>query len=103
VVEIVTTVASAADADRIARTLVTERLAACAAIDACRSLFRWRGELQDEPEHEIRLKTLAIVAPAAEARLREIHPYETPAILRLPVLAANDDYVAWVAENVGKP
>jgi periplasmic divalent cation tolerance protein len=95
-VEIVTTVATDAQAVQLGRTLLAEGLVACASLDPVRSLYRWRGELADEPEVRLALKTTAARADAAAQRLRELHPYETPAILRLEIARANADYAAWV-------
>ena len=99
-VEISTTVASEAEGLAIARRLVEEGLVACGNVLPCRSVYRWEGRVQDEAEFVVLLKTLAGHAPAAERRLAELHAYATPAILRLPVLHANEDYVAWVAACV---
>jgi periplasmic divalent cation tolerance protein len=101
-VEIVTTVATEADAAEIARTLVGERLAACASFVPCRSVYRWRETVQEEGEVEITLKTLAARAADVERRLRELHSYETPAILRL-TLRANRGYAEWVRDSVDPP
>jgi periplasmic divalent cation tolerance protein len=98
-VEIVTTVDSEGAAVRLARELVTGGLVACANLRRVRSIYGWSGELQDEPEIEITLKTTAAMVERAEARLREIHPYDTPAVLRLPVLHANEEYAAWVVDG----
>ena len=75
-------------------------LVACANLAPCRSLYRWRGRIADETEVQIALKTTASRASDAEHRLREIHPYETPAILRLAV-QADPAYASWVADSVG--
>ena len=98
-VEIVTTVATEAEAVELGRTLVDEGLVACVSLDPVRSLYRWRGELADEPEVRLALKTTASRADAAERRLRELHPYETPAILRLEIARANPDYAQWVEDG----
>ena len=99
-VEIVTTVGSEEDAARIARALVEEKVFACASWKAVRSIYSWKGAVVDEEETEITFKTLASIADRAEQRLRALHPYETPAILRVPLLRANPDYAKWVRENV---
>ncbi|MFN8177032.1 MAG: divalent-cation tolerance protein CutA [bacterium] len=98
-VEIVTTVATEADAAEIGRTLVQERLVACATFVPCRSVYRWRGAVQEEGEIQLSLKTTAARAADVERRLRELHGYETPAILRV-TFSANRDYAAWVADSV---
>lgn len=99
-VEIHTTVASRDEALELARRLVSSGLAACVNLFPVRSIYSWKGELCDEIEHQLVCKTLEACAADVEARLRELHPYETPAVLRVPVLRANDDYAAWVAECV---
>jgi periplasmic divalent cation tolerance protein len=99
-VEIVTTVGNEEDAARIARVLVEEKSFACATWRPVRSIYPWKGAIVDEGEVEITFKTLASCAERAERRLRALHPYETPAILRVPVLHANSDYADWVRSNV---
>ena len=98
-VEIVTTVATEEAALEIARALVRERLVACASFAPCRSVYRWRGAVQEEAEVQVALKTTADRADEAERRLRELHAYETPAILRAAV-RATPDYARWVVESV---
>lgn len=99
-VEIVTTVASEEDAARIARELVEGKIFACASWRPVRSIYSWKGEIVNENEIEITFKTLASIAEHAERRLRSLHPYETPSILRLPILHADPDYASWVRANV---
>jgi len=99
-VEIVTTVGSEEDAARIARVLIEEKTFACASWKAVRSIYTWKGAVVDEGEIEITFKTLASSADRAERRLRALHPYETPAILRVPILRADPDYAEWVRSNV---
>jgi periplasmic divalent cation tolerance protein len=101
-VEIVTTVATDAQAAEIGRTLVRERLVACASFVPCRSVYRWREAVQEEGEVQITLKTLAARAADVERRLRELHKYETPAILSVTI-SANRDYAEWVRDSVDPP
>lgn len=91
--------AGLADAERLAEALVGERLAACAQIAAVRSRYVWKGELQREDEQLITLKTRAALFEPLRTRLRELHPYETPEIIALPVVAADPDYLAWLLEG----
>lgn len=99
-VEIVTTVASEREAVQLAHALVEEGLAACVSLDEVRSIYRWQGESCDEREFRIVAKTTSARAEFVEARIGALHPYETPAIVRLPVLSANADYAAWVSSSV---
>ena len=96
IVEVVSTFASREDADRVATELVARRLAACAQIREITSVYRWDGEVCREGEFELTAKTTAARAAAVEEYVAAHHPYDTPAILRLPVLRANEAYAAWV-------
>jgi len=101
-VEIVTTVATEDDAARIARELVETTAVACASFFAVRSVYTWKGATCDEVEHQIVCKVREKDAEDVERRLAELHPYETPAILRVPVLRANQAFAAWVEESAGE-
>jgi len=100
IVEIVTTVATEEDAGRIARSLVESRLAACVHVDAIQSTYRWKGSVCHEAELRVVVKTTDAAAESVERWLSEHHPYETPAILRVPVERANGAYEAWVEASV---
>lgn len=83
----------------LARAVVRERLAACVnVLPAVTSYFTWDGELQEEIEHTLLAKVAAVNVERLVARLRELHEYETPEILVLPVDAERSDreYVQWV-------
>ena len=80
---VLTTVGTHEDALRIARTLVEERLCACAQLQVIESVFRWKGEVVDEPEYRLLLKTTTAGCDALAARLAELHPYELPAVVRI--------------------
>jgi periplasmic divalent cation tolerance protein len=92
-----TTVATAADARRIARALVERRLAACVQITAIESFYEWQGAVQHEPEWRLMLKTTEGRYPALEAALRDLHPYELPAIHAVAAAQAWAPYADWVA------
>jgi periplasmic divalent cation tolerance protein len=79
------------------RTLVEERLAACGhLVEPVRSVYRWDGELHDEREARVALHTRRSLVPAIVARTAELHPYDVPCVLALPVVGGNPDYLAWV-------
>ena len=92
-----TTVAGRADADRLARHMVEQRLAACAQISAIDSIYRWQGAVQSEGEFRILFKTTAARWPALAQALRAGHPYELPAIVALPCCEALPEFAAWVS------
>jgi periplasmic divalent cation tolerance protein len=86
------------------RTLVEERLAACGNIaPGIESIYRWKGEIETGAEVLVICKTTAARADDAQARLRKLHPYEVPEVLRVPVTDGWPDYLAWVRESVGEP
>lgn len=94
-----TTVASREDARRIARHLVEAGLVACAQIEEIESVYLWKGELVDEPELRILLKTTAERRAEVESALRSIHPYELPAIHAVAIDAVDAAYAEWVARG----
>jgi periplasmic divalent cation tolerance protein len=93
---------SAAEAQSIARTVVEERLAACANILApCRSVYRWEGAIQEDEEVPALFKTRADTADALLARIGELHSYDVPAAVVWPVERALPAYAEWVAQESG--
>jgi periplasmic divalent cation tolerance protein len=101
IVTVYATFGSADEAASIARTLVEERLAACANIlGPCRSLYRWEGKIDDAEEIAVLLKTTAEGAEALIARLAELHSYDVPAAVAWPIGAAHLPYADWVAAEV---
>ena len=84
----------------IARMLVEERLAACAnIISPIRSVYRWQGAVQDESEHMMIVKTRAELFARLEARVKEVHRYEVPEIIALPIVEGAKSYLDWVFES----
>ena len=89
-------------AERLARTLVDERLAACANIvPGVVSVYRWEGEVQRDSEVLVILKTSAEVLDDLESRAVELHPYDVPEVLALPVRGGHEPYLDWVRAEVG--
>ena len=81
----------------IGRTLVEERLIACANIvPGIRSIYRWEGQVADEPEVLLVLKTRASRCAAVAARVKALHPYALPEVVALPVVDGSEAYLDWV-------
>jgi periplasmic divalent cation tolerance protein len=96
-----TTIGSEPDAIAIAKTLVDEKLAACVnVLPAMISIYRWKGSVEQDKEHQIVIKTTADRLAALEARLRQLHPYELPEFLVIEPAGGASAYVAWVQESV---
>ena len=101
IVIVLTTLGAAADAETFARTLVEEQLAACVnVLSPMSSTYRWKGSIEQESERQIVIKTTKDRLPALAARIDELHPYETPELLVLPVLEGEGDYLDWIRESV---
>ena len=97
---VLTTIGSETDALGLARTLIDERLAACVnVLPAMVSVYRWKGSVEQEKEHQVVIKTSADRLAALEIRLRQLHPYELPEFLVLDV-GGGASYLAWVRESV---
>jgi periplasmic divalent cation tolerance protein len=87
-------------AQRLATAIVEQRLAACANVMApCRSVYRWRGEVETADETPVFFKTTRAGYPSLESAIRALHPYELPEIVALPVAAGLPAYLAWVADE----
>lgn len=98
---VLTTASGAEQAERLARTLVEERLAACATlIPSVRSIYRWKDAIEDTAETLLLLKTGNEQLAALEARLRELHNYETPEFLVMNVERGSAAYLDWLAANL---
>ena len=94
-----TTFAREDDAARVARILVEERLIACAnLLPGARSLYRWKGEIADEREVVVLMKTRKQDWPVLMSRLYELHPYETPECVAVRIAAGAPRYMAWLEE-----
>ena len=101
---VLSTFPDAETAARVARTLVDERLAACVnLVPAIRSIYRWQGAISDDAEALAIIKTTADRYPALAARISELHPYEVPEIVALPLAAGHPPYLAWLAGQVDPP
>lgn len=97
-----TTAPSAEVAERIGRSLVEDRLAACVNVVAgITSIFKWEGSIERESEVLVILKTTAGHVEALERRVVELHPYEVPEVIAFPVEAGHAPYLSWVRAEVG--
>ena len=90
-------------ANRLALTLVEEKLAACINIlPRIQSIFRWQGAVESTSEIPLLIKSTAESYPMLEKRIAELHPYDVPEIVALPVTHGLPAYLAWVAEETGQ-
>jgi periplasmic divalent cation tolerance protein len=89
-------------AKRIAHLLVEERLAACVQLTPpTLSVYEWNGEVQGAEEIGLIIKTSRSVARQTIERLVELHPYDVPEAIVLPVVGGHHDYLNWVSQQIG--
>jgi len=97
-IAVVTTTATREDAERIARALVEQRLAACVQLSAIDSVYRWEGRVQQEPEVRLIVKTVAARRAEVERTVRALHPYALPQIVTIAIDHLTPDYADWLAQ-----
>ncbi len=91
-----------AGSERIATAIVDEQLAACVNIlPKLTSVYRWEGQVQQDSEQLLLIKTCDAVYPALEARIHELHSYDVPEIIALPIQKGLTEYLDWITENTG--
>lgn len=95
---ILTTVPSAGVGSALARSLVQARLAACVnVLPPMKSIYRWKGELLEDAECQLVVKTVRARVDAVRALVRESHMYELPEFVVVPIETGDEAYLAWVA------
>ena len=96
------TASSRTEALAIGRTLVEERLVACVnVLDRVRSLYWWEGKVQEEDEALFVAKTRPELVRKVVARVKELHSYQVPCVVALPVADGNPDFLDWIAAETG--
>lgn len=101
IVLVLTTVPAGDEGEAMARALVDERLAACVNVHGpMTSFYRWQGAVEREAERQLVIKTTGLRVPAVLARLRELHTYELPEFVVVPVSDGSREYIDWVSESV---
>lgn len=89
-------------AAEIAKALVQTQLAACAnIIKDVRSIYSWQGKVQDDREVLMIVKTRRGLFDRLESKVKELHSYEVPEIIALPVIIGSEDYLRWLRESTG--
>lgn len=95
------TVASAEDGERIARALVERRVAACVnVVPGLTSFYRWEGRVQQDEERLLVIKTRADRFEELRSVLVDLHPYEVPEVIALPITAGHPAYLSWLDASV---
>lgn len=96
------TCGSSAEAERMAKQLLEENLVACVNIAGrIRSLFKWKGAVSRESESLLLMKTRRELFEPLCDRVKELHTYEVPEIIAVPIIVGNPDYLDWICESTG--
>jgi periplasmic divalent cation tolerance protein len=103
-VVVFSTCGSEDEAERVARALVEARLAACVNIvPGVRSVYRWKGAVEDAREWLLTIKTRRDLLPVMMAELRRVHSYDVPEAIALPIVDGLPEYLAWIREETRQP
>jgi periplasmic divalent cation tolerance protein len=101
---VLTTAGSEDEARNIAHALVERHLAACVNIlPRIESVYRWQGNVESAQEWLLVIKTIAERFPALREAIKELHSYDLPECICLPVEAGSDAYLDWISDNVKQP
>ena len=100
-IQVMTTVAGREEAEKMARHLLAARLAACVQlVGPVTSFFWWQGRIDSAGEYLCIIKSSSQLYKKIEAAIKEIHPYEVPEILAVPVVAGGPEYLRWLATEL---
>ena len=100
---VLTTVPTSEAGEAIAQALVQERLAACVNVLApMTSVYRWRGGVERETEHQLVIKTTVDRVAALRSRLATLHPYELPEVIVLRVADGGEEYLKWIGSETSR-
>jgi periplasmic divalent cation tolerance protein len=96
-IQVITTTETKSDAQAIARAVVQKRLAGCIQIiGSITSMYWWQGEIETAEEWLCVIKSRRDLYERLEEAIREVHPYDVPEILAVPVIAGSKDYLRWL-------
>ena len=101
---VIVTCANAAEARRIAHSVVDRRLAACANIlgGPVESIYRWKGRVEKAREVMLLLKTTTQRLSKLEREVKRLHSYEVPEFIVVPILSGSSEYLAWISDSVSE-
>jgi periplasmic divalent cation tolerance protein len=98
--EVQTTFVDSQEAERVCKTLIEERLAACVNLYDARSIYWWKGKIEEEAEVIAVFKTSEDKYDDLSIRLKELHSYEIPMIVAIPIVKGSQEYLSWLQESL---
>jgi len=99
---VLVTASSQTEAETIAHALVQAKLAACVTILPVQSIYTWQGNVHEDAEWQLIIKTELALVEALTETVRNLHSYEVPEIIALPIVAGSQPYLSWIAAQVGE-
>ena len=100
-IQISTTTETKEQAQKIAKYLVEQKLAACVQISGpIESIYRWKGKVETANEYLCLIKTRESLFGLVEAAIKQLHPYETPEIIAVPIIKGSREYWKWLDEEI---
>jgi periplasmic divalent cation tolerance protein len=100
-IQVTTTTADRADAERIAASLLAQRLAACVQVGGpLESTYRWKGQIETSQEWICTIKTARSLYERVEKAIRHLHSYEEPEITAVSIVAGSEGYLKWLVDSV---
>ena len=97
---VLVTAASQTEAETIAEALVQSHLAACVSMTPIRSIYTWEGKVHRDQEWQLTIKTELTQFDQIAAKVHQIHSYEVPEIIAIPILRGSESYLRWITEQV---
>ena len=97
---VLTTVGDREEGDRIAQALISENLAACVNLVPITSVYRWEGKVCNDEEIQLVIKTDLNRFDQVQARITELHSYDLPEIIALPIAKGSEGYLDWMVEQL---
>lgn len=96
---VVSTAGTVIEAEKIAEALVETKLAACVQHTPIASVYKWKGKTESASEHLLIIKTRAENFKAVEEMIKELHSYECPEVIALPINDGSKSYLSWIRES----
>jgi len=97
---VLVTAPSQEEGKAIAKALVEAKLAACVTLMPVHSIYTWQGQIMEEQEWQMVIKTKLTQFPLLKNKIRELHSYEVPEIIALPIVGGSASYLQWISGNV---
>ena len=94
------TASSQTEAETIAEALVQSHLAACVSITPIRSIYTWKGEVHRNQEWQLIIKTELTQFDQITAKVHQLHSYEVPEVVAIPIAQGSESYLRWITEQV---